>query len=90
MITKKQFIEAAKRIKNPSIKTFSNPSSPLLSQCFTLIDKSNCRNDLYLGGCQLSQKEYDEGNADSCIARIEVAENKFNRWLKEAKNLSRS
>lgn len=86
MITKKKFMEAAAKIKDPSIKTFSSPTSVFISQCFTLVDKTNCRNNVYLGGCQLLNREYAAGNVDDCIARIEATTTKLNRWLEEAKN----
>ena len=86
MITKKKFMDAAAKIKDPIIRTFSSPTSVFMSQCFTLVDKTNPRNNVYLGGCQLLNREYAVGNVDDCIARIEVTTIKFNRWLEEAKN----
>lgn len=83
-------MEAAAKIDNPTIKTFNDPDCVFISECFMLVDRTNCRNDVYIGGHQLLQREYDAGNVDDCIDRIVATRIKLNRWIEESKNCKKS
>ena len=77
-------MKAASKIEHPTIKKFMSPTCVFISQCYTLVDNSTCGNDLYIGGCQLLNKEYAAGNHDKYHARREAIEKKITRWLEEA------
>ena len=75
----------AKELKDPVIISGRDSYYPFLNLWFILRERKGPKNLLDLNGCRLSRPEWEAGKADDCIKRIEKMTEKYDRWLKEAK-----
>ena len=85
IVTKKQFINHAKGLEDPVIISESDEYYPFLNLWFMLHERKGIKKSLQLDGCRLSRPEWEAGKTDDCIKRIEKMTEKYDRWLKEAK-----